>query len=159
MLKGSTVMHTEGPETMIVDTIMTRHAVSVSMDDNLGKIHNIFATMQFHHLLVTGDDHTLVGIISDRDLLRAISPYVGEDFACAKDLVRLNRKAHQIMSRHPIVVSSGTPVRYAVEVLVGNDLPCLPVVNTWGAAIGIVSWKDILRIVCQKVLDSVPDSA
>ena len=130
---------------MTIDTIMTRHAMSVSMDDDLGKIHHIFSSCQFHHLLVTGDDHTLVGIISDRDLLRAISPYVRDDFACAKDLVRLNRKAHQIMSTHPIVVSSGTPVAEAVDLLVGNDLSCLPVVNSWGAAIGVVSWRDILR--------------
>lgn len=130
---------------MNVDAIMTKRAVSVSMDDTLGELSNIFAAKQFHHLLVTGEDSVLIGVISDRDLLKAISPNVGKDFACARDLATLNKKAHQIMSRHPVVVYSGTPLADAVDVLVGNGVSCLPVVNTWGCAVGIVTWKDMLR--------------
>lgn len=129
---------------MNVDAIMTRRVVSVSMDDSLRTIHDIFAAEHFHHLLVLENDHTLVGIISDRDLLKAISHNIGNDTTCARDLATLNKKAHQIMSAHPVVLHSGAPLSQAVDLLVGNDLSCLPVVNTWGAAIGIVSWKDVL---------------
>lgn len=130
---------------MNVDAIMTRHVVSVSMDDNLDRIRKVFAAKRFHHLLVMEENHRLVGIISDRDLLKAISPNIDKDSACARDLATLNKKAHQIMSRHPVVLESGTSVAHAVDLMIGKGLSCLPVVNATGAAIGIVSWKDVLR--------------
>ncbi len=45
------------------------------MDDPLYLIQRIFQREGFHHLLVVEEDQ-LVGVISDRDLLPAISPYV-----------------------------------------------------------------------------------
>lgn len=130
---------------MDIDAIMTRHIVSVSMDDNLKTIRKLFHSEQFHHLLVMESDRQLAGIISDRDFFRAISPNASKDCACAKDLATLNKKAHQIMSRHPVVLQSGTSVETAIRVLVKHSLSCLPVVDTQGIAVGIVSWKDILR--------------
>lgn len=130
---------------MNVDAIMTKRLVSVSMDDNLDKVRKIFAAERFHHLLVMSDEHKLIGIISDRDLLKAISPNIDKHSVREKDLATLNKKAHQIMSRHPIVLERGTSVAHAVDVLSEKGLSCLPVVNAAGAAVGIVSWKDILR--------------
>lgn len=130
---------------MNIDAIMTKRVVSVSMDDNLEKIYKIFVAEHFHHLLVIEDDHRLVGIISDRDCLKAISPNINKDCACAKDLATLNKKAHQIMSRHPVVLDASASVEHAVDVLIENGLSCLPIVDTAGIAIGIVSWKDILQ--------------
>lgn len=130
---------------MKIDAIMTRRVVSVSMDDSLGKIYRMFNQEHFHHLLVIEDDHSLAGIISDRDCLKALSPNVNKDCASARDLATLNKKAHQIMSRYPVALRSGTPVEQAVEVLVEHGLSCLPVVDAAGMPIGIVSWKDVLR--------------
>lgn len=130
---------------MDIDAIMTRQVVTVSMDDNLEKIHLIFAKEHFHHLLVLEDDNTLAGVISDRDFLKAISPNVNKDCAHARDLATLNKKAHQIMSRYPVILRSGDSVEQAVDVLIENGLSCLPIVDAAGLVVGIVSWKDILR--------------
>jgi acetoin utilization protein AcuB len=40
-------------------------------------VKEIFDTQSFHHLLVLHEHKRLSGIVSDRDLLRALSPYVG----------------------------------------------------------------------------------
>ena len=62
---------------MEVDSIMTRRVVSVEMDDRLDVVKKIFDTLKFHHLLVVDDRGKLKGVVSDRDLLKALSPYVG----------------------------------------------------------------------------------
>jgi len=128
---------------MNVNAIMTTRLVTVSEDDSLAKVRNIFATEHFHHLLVVEHDHTLVGVISDRDLLKAIN--ADKDFAGRRQGAAGTKKAHQIMSRHPVVLRSGASLNDAIDLLVEHDLSCLPVINQWGAAIGVVSWKDLLR--------------
>ena len=129
---------------MTIDTIMKRHLVSVASGDSLAKVRDIVATEHFHHLLVVENDHTLAGVISDRDFLKAISCGLDKDYGCARDSV-FKKKAHQIMSRHPVVLRSGASLNDAVTLMVEHDLSCLPVVNTWGAAVGMVCWRDLLR--------------
>ncbi|MFT6732441.1 MAG: acetoin utilization protein AcuB [Polaribacter sp.] len=54
---------------------MSVKIVTVKMDDPLKKVKQIFDKTHFHHLLVV-DGNKLHGVISDRDLLEAISPNV-----------------------------------------------------------------------------------
>jgi acetoin utilization protein AcuB len=62
---------------MKLGEIMSTRVVTVEFDDSLATVKEIFDSLRFHHLLVVGSDRKLCGVISDRDLLRAISPYVG----------------------------------------------------------------------------------
>ncbi|MGL4508139.1 MAG: CBS domain-containing protein, partial [Aeromonas sobria] len=89
---------------MLIKEIMTTRVATVSMDDRLGVIKEIFEQAHFRHLLVL-EEEVLVGVISDRDLLRALSPYLDTDAEMNRDTETLNRRAHQIMSRQPITIS------------------------------------------------------
>ncbi len=57
---------------MNVASIMTRNVVTVEMDYSIQIIRDIFKNFEFHHLLVL-ENQKLVGVISDRDYLSAIS--------------------------------------------------------------------------------------
>ena len=78
---------------MDLGSIMTARVVTVEMDDRLEIVKEIFDTMNFHHLLVVNEQKTLSGVVSDRDLLRAISPYVGSAAETARDLATLNKRS------------------------------------------------------------------
>ena len=56
---------------MLIKEIMTTRVATVSMDDRLSVIKEIFEQAHFRHLLVV-EEEELVGVISDRDLLRAL---------------------------------------------------------------------------------------
>ena len=58
----------------------------------------------FRHLLVL-EEGELVGVISDRDLFRAISPYLGSEAEMSRDTETLTKRAHQIMTRQPITIA------------------------------------------------------
>ena len=143
-----------------VEAIMTQDVVTVSMDVPLHQIQRIFDREGFHHLLVVDEDE-LVGLISDRDLLSAISPYVNTPSELRRDEKTMHRRAHQIMSRRLITITRCTPVAQAAAFLLQNKIGCLPVVapaNTHGACVashlqlisaghtieGIVTWRDVL---------------
>ena len=129
---------------MIVASIMTKEVFTVRMDDTIGTMREILRTAPFHHLLVV-EGRKLVGILSDRDVLRAISPFLATLSATERDLTILNRKVHQIMTRRPITVDKHTNIEAAASAMLENNISCLPVTSANGEILGVVTLKDILR--------------
>jgi acetoin utilization protein AcuB len=129
---------------MKIASIMTPRVATVEMDDTLRTINGIFCCAKFHHVLVV-DNKKLVGIISDRDLLKASSPFLETPAERPQDLARLTRKAHQIMSREPVTTSGETTITEAVQLLLENNVSCLPVVSADGQIEGIITWKDLIN--------------
>ncbi|WP_416308463.1 CBS domain-containing protein [Neptunicella sp. SCSIO 80796] len=129
---------------MKISKIMSKPVVTVGIDDRLEKVHDIFAHAHFHHLLVVAGSK-LLGVVSDRDLLKAISPRVGSKTATEKDNASLNKRVHQIMTRKLVVINQDQTVMHAVKLFNANSISCLPVVNDAGEWVGIVSWRDIFR--------------
>jgi acetoin utilization protein AcuB len=125
--------------------IMTRRVVTVELDDSLATVKQIFDSLRFHHLLVIGSDKKLCGVISDRDLLRAISPYAGTLSENARDSATLKKRAHQIMTRSPVTLSPDASVADAIQLFLAHRVSCIPIVDEGFRALGIVSWRDILR--------------
>jgi acetoin utilization protein AcuB len=130
-------------KTIKVESIMTVDVFTVRLDDTIGTIHEILKRAEFYHLLVV-ESRRLVGIISDRDTLRTISPFVGKLSEHQRDISILDRKVHQIMTRKVITVERSTSIETAANLLLENNISCLPVISTDGEIEGIVTWKDIL---------------
>jgi acetoin utilization protein AcuB len=128
-----------------VKSIMSKKVVSITMDDTLAKARELFLEFHFHHLLVL-ESGRLAGVISDRDLLKAISPFIGSLSELERDRATLHKRAHQIMSRNPITVEADETVETAAQRLLMNRVSCLPVVTQDGRAHGIVSWRDLLKV-------------
>ena len=125
--------------------IMTARIVTVEMDDRLQVVKEIFDTMSFHHLLVVDEHKKLSGIVSDRDLLRALSPYVGSASETARDLATLNKRVHQIMTRQPKTLGPQSTISQAVNLLLTHRISCIPIVDDQFKPVGIVSWRDLLK--------------
>jgi CBS domain-containing protein len=86
---------------------------------------------QIRHLLVVDDRGKLVGIVSDRDLLRApaCESCVGE-----------------VMSREVQTVGPATPAATAAEKLLNGKLSALAVVDSQGRPIGIITSTDFVDV-------------
>jgi acetoin utilization protein AcuB len=130
---------------MAVSDIMTARVVTVEMDDRLEVVKEIFDTVKFHHLLVLDERGKLGGVVSDRDLLKALSPYVGSAAETARDVATLNKRVHQIMTRHPITLHPQAEISEAVSVLLTHRISCIPIVDGEHKPVGILSWRDLLR--------------
>ena len=129
---------------MKVSKLMSTNLVVVQMDDHLGKLKAIFEETRFHHLLVV-EGERLYGIISDRDLLKSLSPNIGTMAATTKDMASLNKKAHQIMTRRPIFLREDATIDDAISIFNQHKISCIPIVDNTEAPIGIISWRDIMR--------------
>ncbi len=129
---------------MTLADIMTTTVVTVSMDDNLRDIRQIFDRYRFHHVVVV-EDGKAVGIISDRDVLKHLSPFIGKLSERAQDVDCLNRRAHQIMTRRLMHASPEMPISDALALMIQNDISCLPVLDGNGKCLGVVTSRDMLR--------------
>jgi len=129
---------------MSVQQIMTRNPVTVMMDDSLSKVKELFDQHRFHHLLVV-DQGKLFGVVSDRDLLKALSPHLGTLSETARDRASLNRKVHQIMTRKPVVLGQDASIHDAIAVFNTHGISCIPIVDAANHPVGILSWRDILK--------------
>lgn len=129
---------------MLIQEIMTKRVVTIEMDDKLSVVKDIFENSKFHHLLVIDEDK-LFGIVSDRDLLKALSPNLGTMTETYKDAATLNKKVHQIMTRKPITLTPNATVKDAVNLFNTHRISCIPIVDKDFRPVGIVSWRDILR--------------
>ena len=130
---------------MAMGDIMTAPVVTVDMDDRLERVKEIFDAKGFHHLLVTDESGKLTGIVSDRDLLRALSPYVGSAAETSRDLATLNKRVHQIMTRRPLTLRPQSAIAEAVNLLLTQRISCIPIVDDDSKPVGIVSWRDVLK--------------
>lgn len=128
---------------MLIEKLMSKPIVSVQLDDTLKVVKTIFDNAKFHHLLVIEKD-VLYGVISDRDLLKAISPFIGTPSEDPHDVATLNKKVHQVMSRKPITLRPDADVYQAISIFNQHSISCIPIVNEKGRPVGIISWRDIL---------------
>ncbi|QTH65280.1 CBS domain-containing protein [Psychrosphaera ytuae] len=125
---------------------MSKPVVTVEMDDTLQTANDIFSHTHFHHLLVV-DKGVLVGVISDRDVLKALSPNIDTAAEKPTDRATLNKRAHQIMSRHPITLKAKDRIKRVVEIFDDNRISCIPIVDENHKPVGIVSWRDIIKTI------------
>jgi len=100
------------------------------------------------------DGKKLLGVISDRDALRFVSPFLNTLSETTRDINMLDWKIHQIMTRRPVTVSGSTSIKTAMQLLLDKNISCLPVVNTADEIIGVVTWKDMLKAYLNQKRDS-----
>jgi len=135
---------------MKISSIMTEKVITVDMDITLAAICGIFEDNKFHHLLVV-EDGELRGVISDRDILKALSPFLNTPGEQARDLTTLRKRAHQVMRRKPITITKDASAKDAVRLMFQKNISCLPVMSSDGQIQGIVTRKDLLDVYSQQL--------
>lgn len=135
---------------MLVGDLMSTKLVTVELDDRLSVVKEIFDHMLIHHLVVI-ENNKVFGVVSDRDLFRALSPHIGTLSETGKDVATLNKRVHQIVSRHPITLTPEVPLKQAIDIFDTHPVSCVPVVDHAQKPIGIITTRDIIHALNQKM--------
>jgi len=128
---------------MTVEGIMSREVVTISPDASLMDIRKRLQEGGSHHMLVV-EKGELRGVIADRDVLRAISPFLDSYTEGHHDVQPLAQSASEVMRAEPVTVTPDTGIEDAANELLNHDLLSLPVVDEENP-IGIVTTKDLLH--------------
>ena len=127
--------------TINIKTIMTRNPNTLGPSQPIRDAARLLQAVTYHHIPVL-DENQLVGILSDRDIARFVSP----DLELSEEArTAAQRPVSEIMTTNLITVDSSTSIECASILLLENNISCLPVINEDRHLEGIVTWKDILR--------------
>lgn len=118
-----------------VAQVMTRRPVTVQASVPLETARGVLLSSPFRHLLVL-DGEALVGVLSDRDLLAAVTMYGAEQ--------AMGHGVREVMKRGLQLIRPDAAVSEAASAMVAREIGCLPVVDAAGKLIGIVTAKDVL---------------
>ena len=120
-----------------VEELMTRDVVTISEGDNLALGDDLLKLHHIRHLPVVREGR-LVGLVSHRDLIRALARQGGSRSTpiWAKD----------VMVRAVETVSPRASVREVVEKLLDRKYGCMPVVEEDGRLVGIITASDLVRL-------------
>jgi acetoin utilization protein AcuB len=117
-----------------VRDLMTTELVTLRPNQTVGDAINLFAARQFRHLLVT-DAGALVGVVSDRDVLRWLARNPGA----------VDTPVSSVMTRRAICLPPDSPLSEAIRTIIHNRINCLPVVTKEGILQGVLTTTDLLR--------------
>lgn len=134
-----------------VEDVMSEDVKVLTLDDTIETGIEFMRDNQVRHIPVvdspTGEhaERYLIGIVSQRDVFRQISPYLGKSGEQDSDLKALRQPLTQILSRNPKAVSPDTSITDAITIMIENHIDMLPVLSGQGL-MGIITSADILRL-------------
>jgi len=131
---------------MKVSELMSRELITVEPQDSVEEAVKLLRRRGVRHLLVMKKGR-LLGIISDRDIKRALDPRktrkklmdIGGLYFLLEPIL-----VEEIMTRDPVVITPDASAGHAAFILVGRRFGALPVVES-GRTVGIVTETDLLR--------------
>jgi acetoin utilization protein AcuB len=140
---------------MQVKDIMQRDVVTLGLEDSLDVADDIMTLGRVRHLpIIAGESH-LVGLVTQRDLLRA----------SLASVLDLGRKAeHEWLKSIPVRVVMHTELetiapedslKSAVDRMIAKKIGCLPVVEQ-GKLVGLLTETDCLRVLAEALAEGPP---
>jgi CBS domain-containing protein len=120
---------------LLVGQVMSAPVISLAPEDRADRAKALMKDRGFRHLPIV-ESKKVVGILSDRDLLR-----IDPENHCA---------VASLMSAGVITVSPDSPIRHAAQLMFEARVSALPVLGEQGQLLGIITVTDILRAIFEK---------
>lgn len=118
-----------------VEQFMTTDLLTVEADDAVDLVAHIMSSEKARYVLVEDKDHRLVGLVSNRAMLRWLAAgNSGKDASVG-----------ELMKRDVMTVEPRTPTLEAIHLMRRDRIGCLPVLQD-GRLVGVLTEENFLKI-------------
>ena len=128
-----------------VADVMIQHVVAVLPKTSVVEVAELVAENNVRHAIVIDGDRKVLGVVSQRDLLKHFMQSASQENAPQADTTTAPWEVRTLIERKPVTVSRELPLAKAALVLSSCKICCLPVVDENGALVGSLSIGDLLR--------------
>jgi len=139
-----------------VQDIMSQPVICLGPQDNLTNAIEVLQAKEIRHIIITDEQGKLLGLVSDRDILRNL-PYAGRRppsapkkfrehlFAADSWTTNFLMPLENIMVRNVVHISPKCSVCEAAEILYKKNISCLPVIDKQKKLRGIITIIDMMQ--------------
>ncbi|MEB3806532.1 MAG: CBS domain-containing protein [Desulfurococcales archaeon] len=119
-----------------VVSLITKQPIVMKPEDTVDKAVSKMAEENVGSVIIVDDKFKPIGIFTERDLLIKV---------CAKGLDPSKVKLGDVMTRRLVTIKESEPARRALETMLHFGFRHLPVVDSSGRLVGVISIKDVSR--------------
>ncbi len=117
--------------------IMQTRMHTVTQDESLTKILELMAAHHINHIPVIGSNGKLIGLISYRTILQAISDKGTVDLLSVPE----------IMTTKFLTATGNTTLHELSRVMVMEDIECVPIVDNTQKLIGLITTTEMMQCI------------
>jgi CBS domain-containing membrane protein len=122
-----------------VRDLMSTGILTVNAAETIAEAHAEMEVGVVRHLPVVDDRGRLVGVLSDRDILRVLSS-------------KKPRRVSEVMSRDVITTRPEANAYAAADLMLDHKISSVPVVDETGALVGLVTQTDYVELARRALL-------
>lgn len=147
---------------MVVNDIINRTVKTATSETSIKDIASMMCLNKISGIPVVDDENTLIGILSEKDILQAMFPDVAEimqegvkpDFESIEADYRnlLNKRAADLMTHTVATVSPDMPLLRAVSMMCVKKIRRIPVTDENQKLLGIISIGDVHKAIFKENL-------
>ncbi|BDR92067.1 CBS domain-containing protein [Vulcanisaeta souniana] len=126
-----------------VRDVMKEVPITVRDDESLIKVIKIMNEGNIGSIIVTNEEGRVIGVFTERDLLRLIANNVNIDALTVGD----------VMTKDVIVIEEDASLIKAVHIMAKHGIRHLPIVDEDGRIIGIISIRDAAIALARLLVD------
>ncbi len=131
---------------VIVADVMTDTVYTLQPSDSLSEARTLMHLAKIRHTPVTDDAGNFVGLITNRDLLACTISRLAEIEESVQQELDTAISVLEVMQTNVTCVTPSTPLKEAAEILYGERLSCLPVLDG-RTLVGILTEADFVKYV------------
>ena len=126
-------------------TIMKRDVITLCPHDTLDKAIELLVEKDITGIPVINEDHTLAGIITEKDILKYM--YEQDTIRSLTDSNLCEHTVFHVMTMNVITFEEETPISEICECLSQHEFRRVPIIDSNGKLVGIISRKDIIAVI------------
>ena len=129
---------------LLAQDIMKFPVTGITQETSLADAWRVMKANCFRHIPVVSPDQLLLGIVSDRDLLRYANELERKEGARLPDSVR------HIMTSKVLVATATTEIRDIAQVMLHERISAMPIIDETNRPVGMLTVTDILRAIVNR---------
>lgn len=138
-------MRTTGNSRLYVRDLMTEQVIAVVPEDSLNTLRDLMYERDVRHMPVVDQDRELVGLVSQRDLLRNALIEQQDVPIFVEEVLLQQLHVGDMMNTAVEAIEPDTEIGEAARIMFENKYGCLPVVEG-RRLVGILTEADFVRL-------------
>ncbi len=136
---------------LLAEQIMSSPVGTLAPDSSLEEAWKLIKDSKFRHIPILSSQKQLIGIISDRDLLlEAAGLGMGHKVSRHAQETHGKKAIIDLIKTRVLTASPDTEIREIARILFEEQIGAMPIVNSTGSLVGIITRSDILKALVNK---------